>query len=102
MRQVEQSSKRTHQSTQQTMSLWQKSTAIGGAVLAGGMYLSSTLQKPRNYDQQLTYIAATATGGQGMTPEARLAARVQLNEYIKALYVMVAVHVKMLQKLQMH
>ncbi|MDW2812690.1 hypothetical protein R5K32_21530, partial [Acinetobacter baumannii] len=65
MRQVEQSSKRTHQSTQQTMSLWQKSTAIGGAVLAGGMYLSSTLQKPRNYDQQLTYIAATATGGQG-------------------------------------
>lgn len=66
------------------MSLWQKSTAIGGAAIAGGMYLSNTLQKPRNYDQQLTYIAATATGGQGMTPEARLAARGQLNEYIKA------------------
>lgn len=84
MRQVEQSSKRTHQSTQQTMSLWQKSTAIGGAAMAGGMYLSNTLQKPRNYDQQLTYISATATGGQGMTPEARLAARGQLNEYIKS------------------
>ncbi|MBV6605693.1 phage tail tape measure protein, partial [Acinetobacter baumannii] len=47
-------------------------------------YISNALQKPRDYDQQLTYIAATATGGQGMTPEARLAARGQLNEYIKA------------------
>lgn len=83
-RQVEQSSKRTHQSTQQTMSLWQKGTAVAGGAMAGGMYFSNALQKPRNYDQQLTYIAATATGGQGMTPEARLAARGQLNEYIKA------------------
>ncbi|MCE6415199.1 phage tail tape measure protein [Acinetobacter baumannii] len=83
-RQVEQSSKRTHQSTQQTMSLWQKGTAVAGGAMAGGMYFSNALQKPRDYDQQLTYIAATATGGQGMTPEARLAARGQLNEYIKA------------------
>ncbi|WP_238796974.1 phage tail tape measure protein [Acinetobacter pittii] len=83
-RQVEQSSKRTHQSTQQTMSLWQKGTAVAGGAMAGGMYFSNALQKPRDYDQQLTYIAATATGGQGMTPEARLAARDQLNEYIKA------------------
>jgi len=83
-RQVEQSSKRTHQSTQQTMSLWQKGTAVAGGAMAGGMYFSNALQKPRDYDQQLTYIAATATGGQGMTPDARLAARGQLNEYIKA------------------
>ncbi|HFS7495553.1 phage tail tape measure protein [Acinetobacter baumannii] len=83
-KQVEQSSKRTHQSTQQTMSLWQKGTAVTGGAIAGGMYFSNALQKPRDYDQQLTYIAATATGGQGMTPEARLAARGQLNEYIKA------------------
>lgn len=48
------------------------------------MYVSNALQKPRDYDQQLTYIAATATGGQGMSPESRLAARGQLNEYIKA------------------
>ncbi|AOP63328.1 phage tail tape measure protein [Acinetobacter baumannii] len=83
-KQVEQSSKRTHQSTQQTMSLWQKGTAATGGAIAGGMYVSNALQKPRDYDQQLTYIAATATGGQGMSPESRLAARGQLNEYIKA------------------
>lgn len=83
-KQVEQSSKRTHQSTRETMSLWQKGTAVTGGAIAGGMYLSNAMQKPRDYDQQLTYIAATATGGQGMTPEARLAARSQLNEYIKA------------------
>ncbi|MEB3835738.1 phage tail tape measure protein [Acinetobacter sp. IK25] len=83
-KQVEQSSKRTHQSTQQTMSLWQKGTAITGGAIAGGMYVSNALQKPRDYDQQLTYIAATATGGKGMNPESRLAARGQLNEYVKA------------------
>ncbi|EPH7255951.1 phage tail tape measure protein [Acinetobacter baumannii] len=83
-RQVEQSSKRTHQSTQQTVSLFQKVPAIAGGVAAGGVYVSNALQKPRDYDQQLTYIATTATGGKGMTTEARLAARGQLNEYIKA------------------
>ncbi|MFA3041532.1 phage tail tape measure protein [Acinetobacter pittii] len=83
-KQVEQSSKRTHQSTQQTVSLWQKGTALGGGAIAGGAVLSNAMQKPRDYDQQLTYIAATATGGKGMSPTARLAARSQLNEYIKA------------------
>ncbi|MFW1760556.1 phage tail tape measure protein [Acinetobacter calcoaceticus] len=83
-RQVEQSSKRTHQSTQQTVSLWQKVPAIAGGTVAGGMYISNAMQKPRDYDQQLTYIATTATGGKGMSPESRLAARGQLNEYIKA------------------
>ncbi|MDT1879101.1 hypothetical protein FPK46_36920, partial [Acinetobacter baumannii] len=44
-RQVEQSSKRTHQSTQQTMSLWQTGTAVAGGAMAGGMYFSNALQK---------------------------------------------------------
>ncbi|MDV4263311.1 phage tail tape measure protein [Acinetobacter seifertii] len=84
VRQIEQSSKRTHEYTQNTSSLWQKGTAIAGGAAASGMYISNALQKPRDYDQQLTYIAATATGGQGMSTAARLAARGQLNEYIKS------------------
>ena len=43
------------------MSLWQKGTAVAGGAMAGSMYFSNALQKPRDYDQQLTYIAATAT-----------------------------------------
>lgn len=85
-KQIEQSSKRTQQHVQQTagsMGLLQKGTAVVGGVAAAGMYASNVLQKPRDYDQQLTYIAATATGGQGMPTAARLAARGQLNEYIK-------------------
>lgn len=83
-KQVEQSSKRTHQSTKETMSLWQKGTAVAGGAVAGGAIVSNALQKPRDYDQQLTYIAATATGGQNMSATDRLAARSQLNDYIKA------------------
>ncbi|WP_151730359.1 phage tail tape measure protein [Acinetobacter junii] len=82
-KQVEQSSKRTHQSTRETMSLWQKGTAVAGGAVAGSAIISSALQKPRDYDQQLTYIAATATGGQNMAVTDRLAVRSQLNEYIK-------------------
>lgn len=82
-KQIEQSSRRTQQHVQQTSSLWQKGTAIAGGVTAMSMYGANVLQKPRDYDQQLTYIAATATGGQGMSTSARLAARGQLNEYIK-------------------
>lgn len=83
-KQVEQSSKRTHQSTRETMSLWQKGTAVAGGAVAGGAIISNALQKPRDYDQQLTYIAATATGGQNMSVTDRLAARSQLNNYIKS------------------
>ncbi|MCH7357454.1 phage tail tape measure protein [Acinetobacter sp. NIPH 1958] len=83
-KQVEQSSKRTHQSTRETMSLWQKGTAVAGGAIAGGAIVSNALQKPRDYDQQLTYISATATGGQNMSVSDRLAARSQLNNYIKS------------------
>ena len=37
-----------------------------------------------------------------MTPEARLAARGQLNEYIKAAFAVAVERVRMLLKLQMH
>jgi len=84
MKQVEQSSKRTNQNIQSSSSLWQKGNMASGATIAGGMIISNALQKPRDYDQQLTYIAATATGGQGMSTAERLNAKSQLNEYIKA------------------
>lgn len=83
MKQVESSSKQTHQQTQQTVSLWQKGAAITAGVAAGGAIVSSALDKPRDYDQQLTYIAATATGGKNMPVTERLAARSKLNEDIK-------------------
>ncbi len=56
---------------------------IGGTV-AGGMVLTSALQKPREYDQALTYITATATAGQGMSTAERLKSRDTLNGYIKS------------------
>ncbi len=83
MKQVEQSSKRTQQSVQHTTSLWQKGAALTGAAVAGGMVASSALQKPRDYDQQLTYITATATGGKNMSTADRLASRGTLNQYVK-------------------
>lgn len=83
MRQVEQASKRTHQNTQSTMSLWQKGSMIGGAAMASGYVVSSALQKPRDYDQMLTYITGTATAGQGMSTAQRLASKSTLNEYVK-------------------
>ncbi|MHA3079552.1 phage tail tape measure protein [Acinetobacter sp. ANC 5502] len=64
------------------------SLAIGagvvGGTVAGGMVLSSALQKPREYDQALTYITATATAGQGMSTAERLKSRDTLNGYIKS------------------
>ena len=48
-------------------SRFQGAVAVGGAVAAGGMVLSNALQKPRDYQQQMTYIMATATGGQGLS-----------------------------------
>lgn len=83
MKQVEQSSKRTQQSAQQTTSLWQKGVALGGAATAGGMVVSSALQKPRDYAQQMTYITATATGGQGLSPEQRLAKTKTFEGFVK-------------------
>lgn len=83
MKQIEQSSKRTHVNAQQTASLWQKGAAIGGATVAGGMIVSSALQKPREYAEQMTYIATTATGGQGLSTDERLKKIGTLEQYVK-------------------
>lgn len=83
MKQVERSSKQTHQHAQQTSSLWQKGAAIGAATIAGGMVVSNALQKPRDYAEQMTYIAATATGGQGLTASERLKKIGTLEQYVK-------------------
>lgn len=83
MKQVAQSSRQTKQEAQQTVSLWQKGVALGGAGVAGGMVVSSALQKPRDYAEQMTYIAATATGGQGLSTEQRLSKIGTLEGYVK-------------------
>ncbi|MEG2431136.1 MAG: phage tail tape measure protein, partial [Acinetobacter sp.] len=57
--------------------------AVGGAVAAGGMVLSNALQKPRDYQQQMTYIMATATGGQGLSTKQRLEQGNSLHQYVK-------------------
>lgn len=56
---------------------------VVGGTMAGSMVLTSALQKPREYDQALTYITATATAGQGMSTAERLKSRDTLNGYIK-------------------
>ena len=83
MKRVEQSSQRTNQESKSTISNWQKAVAIGGGVLAAGAVVSNAMQKPRDYDQQLTYITATATGGQGLSTAERLKSKETLNNYIK-------------------
>lgn len=83
MKQVAQSSRQTKQEAQQTVSFWQKGTALAGGAIAGGMVVSNALQKPRDYEKQLTYITATATGGQGLSTAERLKSRETLNDYIK-------------------
>ena len=83
MKQVAQSSRQTKQEAQQTVSFWQKGVALGGAAVAGGAVVSSALQKPRDYAEQMTYIAATATGGQGLSTEQRLSKIGTLEGYVK-------------------
>ena len=83
MKQVAQSSRQTKQEAQQTVSFWQKGVALGGAAVAGGAVVSSALQKPRDYAQQMTYITATATGGQGLTAEQRLAKTSTFEGFVK-------------------
>lgn len=81
-----QKEKQIQQAQRQSSSLgnrFQGAVATGGALAAGGMVLSSALQKPRDYDQQLTYITATATGGQGLSTAERLKSKETLNGYIK-------------------
>lgn len=83
MKQVAQSSRQVKQDAQHTASLWQKGVALGGAGVASGMVVSSALQKPRDYAEQMTYIAATATGGQGLSTEQRLSKIGTLEGYVK-------------------
>ncbi|MBN6515561.1 hypothetical protein [Acinetobacter pittii] len=58
-KQVEQSSKRTHQSTRETMSLWQKGSVIGGAVVGAGLALQQPIKRTVDYDRDLHYAAQT-------------------------------------------
>ncbi|QQC82993.1 phage tail tape measure protein [Acinetobacter bereziniae] len=83
MKQAEQSSKRTQQNIQQTSSMWQRGASIAGGTIAGGMFVSNAMQKPRDYAQQMTYIAATATGGQGLSAQDRLKRIQTLEQYVK-------------------
>jgi hypothetical protein len=62
---------------------FQGAVAVGGAMAAGGMVLSNALQKPRDYQQQMTYIMATATGGQGLSTQDRIAQGNNLHQYVK-------------------
>lgn len=64
-------------------SRFQGAVAVGGAVAASGMVLSNALQKPRDYQQQMTYIMATATGGQGLSTKQRLEQGNSLHQYVK-------------------
>ena len=64
-------------------SRFQGAVAVGGAVAAGGMVLSNALQKPREYDQQMTYITTTATGGQGLSTKQRIEQGNLLHQYVK-------------------
>lgn len=61
----------------------QGAVAAGGALAAGGMVLSNALQKPRDYQQQMSYIMATATGGQGLSTADRVAQGNNLHQYVK-------------------
>ena len=65
------------------MSTLQRGGVVAGAVVAGSAVLSSTLQKPRDYAQLMTYITATATGGQGLTAEQRLAKTGHFEGFVK-------------------
>ena len=62
---------------------FQTAVAVGGAMTAGGMVLSNALQKPRDYQQQMTYIMATATGGQGLSTKQRIEQGNSLHQYVK-------------------
>ncbi|CAM4094698.1 phage tail tape measure protein [Acinetobacter pragensis] len=65
------------------MSTLQRTGAVVGATVAGSAVLSGALQKPRDYAQLMTYITATATGGQGLTAEQRLAKTANFEGFVK-------------------
>ncbi len=65
------------------MNLLQRGGAVAGATMAGGMVVAGALQKPRDYAQLMTYITATATGGQGLTADQRLAKTAFFEGFVK-------------------
>jgi hypothetical protein len=65
------------------LSTLQRGGAVVGATVAGGAVISNALQKPRDYAQLMTYITATATGGQGLTAEQRLAKTANFEGFVK-------------------
>lgn len=65
------------------MSTLQRGGIVAGATVAGGVAVSNALQKPRDYAQLMTYITATATGGQGLTAEQRLAKTTNFEGFVK-------------------
>lgn len=83
MKQVESSSKQTHQQTQQTFSLWQKGAALATGSIAGGAIVSGALQKPRDYAQLMTYVTTTATAGQNLSTDQRLAKQTVFESFVK-------------------
>lgn len=87
-RQVEQSSKRTHQSTQQTMSLWQKGSQVMGGLAGGYMaakaVVGTPLERGRNFAGTIFDATASITNGfAGMTKEQAKAANAELMGYAK-------------------
>jgi uncharacterized membrane protein len=56
---------------------------LAGGLMAAKAVISEPLKQARSYDQQLTYMALTATGDKKYTKKDRLEARYTLNEYVK-------------------
>jgi len=82
-RQTRQHVNKTNQDLKSSSSLWQKGTAVAGGTVAGGMVISNAMQKPRDYAQLMTYIAATASGGQGLSTADRLGQMKTLEGYVR-------------------
>lgn len=82
-RQTRQHVNKTNQDLRSSSGLWQKGTAVAGGAVAGGMVISNAMQKPRDYAQLMTYIAATASGGQGLSTSDRLGQMKTLEGYVR-------------------
>lgn len=82
-RQTRQHVNKTNQDLKSSSSLWQKGTAVAGGTVASGMVISNAMQKPRDYAQLMTYIAATASGGQGLSTSDRLGQMKTLEGYVR-------------------
>lgn len=90
LRQAEQASQRIRQNAEQTANRWQKAkefaggiAAAGAGLAAGASVVSSSLETPRQYDELLTYITATATAGKNLTPQQRLQEKRTYDSYVR-------------------